>query len=110
MGGFSDITPGRAADGVAAIQMRAWHIMDTTVGGLPQDPDWGWGIADKIGVGLNPGDLKTEEHVGRAAFRRDPEIKDASVAIEEISLNRYRVTVHLETVRGPADIERDIGA
>ncbi len=108
MGGYSDLTPGRAADGIAAIQMRVWHIVETPVGGLPQDPDWGWGLQDQIGVGLAPGDLRTEEQVGRAAIRRDPEVKDAHVTITEFAPNRYRVKIRLETVRGPADIERDL--
>lgn len=108
MGGFEDLTPGRASDGIAAIQMRAWHCLETPIGGLPQDPTWGWGLPDKIGVGLAPGDLKLEEQIGRAALKKDPEIRNATVAITMLDSTRMRVSIHLETTRGPIDIERDL--
>lgn len=107
MGGFADLTPGRASDGVRAIQERAYRIIDTPVGALPQDPEWGWGLADQIGIGLAPGDLRVLEQVGRAAFKRDPEIVEATVTIT-LDGNRATVNAHLETMRGPADIERDL--
>lgn len=108
IGGFEDITPGRAADGIAALQMRAVHIIDTPPGGLPQDPEWGWGIRELIGENLGPGDLRLAEQVGRAAFRRDPEVKDATVTITPTGPASARVTVRLEAVGGIVDIERDI--
>jgi phage baseplate assembly protein W len=113
MGGAMDYTPGRAAEGLEAIRQRAAHILDTPRGALPQDPEWGIGIADWIGVGLLPGDLRTLEALAREAFRRDPEIDDAEVSIEllelpDTSAQAARVTVLLQTRLGATTIEATV--
>lgn len=107
MGGFEDLTPGRAADGIRAIEMRAWRIVESPVGSVPEDPDAGWGLSDKIGVGIAAGDIKTEEQIGRSALIRDPEILDASVTITP-AIGPWHVHIKLQTIRGPVDIERDL--
>lgn len=113
MGGFEDYTPGRTAEGIEAIRQRAYHILDTPPGGLPQDPEWGWGIRDLVGEGLQPGDLRTLEAIGREAFKRDPEIRDATVAITVLegdpgSITRARVDVALLTSLGATDIAVEV--
>lgn len=113
MGGAVDYTPGRTAEGLEAIRQRAAHILDTPPGALPQDPEWGWAIRDMIGVGLEPGDLRTAEAIGRDAFRRDPEIADAEVSIEllpmeETSQQRARISVVLKTQLGNTTVEATI--
>jgi phage baseplate assembly protein W len=108
MGGFDDITIGRSAVGVEAVRQRAYRILDTPPGALPQDPEWGWGIRDLIGVGLEPGDLRTQEAIGRAAFRRDPEVVDASVAITPVDVGRYRIDVTLSTAAGATTVSSEV--
>lgn len=105
MGGYEDLTPGRTASGVEAVRQRAYHIADTPPGSLPQDPEWGWAVRDLVGIGLEPGDLKTAEAIGREAFRRDPEILDASAPIEELAPGRARIPIALETTYGQATTE-----
>lgn len=110
LGGAVDYEPGRVAEGIEAIRQRAAHILDTPPGALPQDPEWGWGIREMIGVGLAPGDLRTAEAIGREAFRRDPEIEDAEVTIEllpmgETSQQRATIRVVLQTRLGETAIE-----
>lgn len=108
MGCAFDYTPGRTAEGLEAIRQRALHIIETPVGGLPQDPEWGWGIYDLVGLGLLPGDVRLHEALGREAFRRDPEIDDAEVSIEISTLNesqqRGTITVILQTRLGATTI------
>lgn len=113
LGGAVDYEPGRMAEGLEAIRQRAAHILDTPPGALPQDPEWGWGIREMIGVGLAPGDLRTAEAIGREAFRRDPEIDDAEVHIEleqlaDTSQQRGITTVILQTRLGSTTIEATI--
>lgn len=113
MGGFEDLTLGRAAEGIEAIRQRAYHILDTAVGGLPQDTEFGWPIRDAIGVGLAPGDLRTLEAIGRAAFKRDPEIREAlvTIALEDEVPGEPRegtVDVALETALGNTTITAEL--
>jgi len=107
MGGYEDLTPGRLADGIEAIRMRAFRIIETEPGQLPQDPEWGWGLRRYVGVPLGPADLELIAQIGRAAFRRDPEIQDARVTITQEGRVAH-VRAQLLTIRGPVDIERDI--
>lgn len=107
MGGYEDLTPGRTASGVEALRQRAYHLLDTPVGGLAQDPEWGWGIRDLIGIGLDADDLTTAAAIGREAFRRDPEILDASITFTEIAPNRYKVDIALSTVYGNTEISAE---
>lgn len=106
MGGFEDLTLGRAVEGLEAVRTRAYHILDTPTGGLPQDPEFGWPIRDAIGVGLAPGDLRTAEAIGRAAFKRDPEVFEALVTITPVTAlptndpQEYTVAVQLTTALG----------
>ena len=105
MGGAEDYTPGRTADGIEAIAQRAYHILDTPPGGLPQDPEWGWGLRDLIGQGLVDGDLRVHEAIGRAAFKRDPEILDADVAITLAADGHGTIRALLTTTLGETTIE-----
>lgn len=109
IGGYEDITPGRTADGVEALKMRVFHIIDTPPGALPQDPEWGWGLAQYIGEPVTDADIRLLAQIGRAAFRRDPEVHDATVEITVPSPGVARVNARLQTRSGIVDIERDIG-
>lgn len=108
MGGAEDVTIGRTATGVEAVRMRAYHILDTPPGGLPQDPEWGWAIRDMLGQGLEPGDLRTAEAIGREAFKRDPEILDAEVSITLTGERSGRIDVKLQTVYGDTSLTTEI--
>lgn len=115
MGGAVDYTPGRMAEGIEAIRQRACRIMDTPPGGLPQDPEWGWAIRDMIGVGFEPGDVRTAEAIGREAFRRDPEILDADVSLTLESVNdsnqqTWRIGVVLQTQLGNTTVDTTVTA
>ena len=108
MGGYEDLTPGRAAEGVEALKMRAVHIIDTSPGELPQDPEWGWGVRNYLGVNLGAGDLDLIAQVGRAAFRRDPEVSDATVSIAQTAPGRATIHVQLQTTLGDVTVETEI--
>lgn len=108
MGGAEDYTPGRSVEGVEAIAVRAYHILDTPPGALPQDPEWGWGIRDLIGKGLIDGDLRLHEAIGREAFKRDPEILDADVSIALGSDGHGTIRALLTTTLGGTAVEAAI--
>lgn len=108
LGGASDYSPGRTVSGVDAVAQRCAHILDTATGGLPQDPEWGWSLRDALGVGLDDGDLTTLAAIGREAFRRDPEVLDATVTITAQGGNAFLVQVRLETSYGATTLERQI--
>lgn len=112
MGGFTDVVFGRAVEGHAALACRVWHCVETPVGKLPQDPKWGWGLAQRLGDKVaGGGDLKTEANVGRAAIRRDPEVRDVSISITERSTGRYRVQIFVYPIEGlPFDIDRELSS
>lgn len=108
MGGYEDLTPGRAAEDVEALRMRAVHIIDTSPGELPQDPEWGWGARNYLGTNLGAGDLELIGQIGRAAFRRDPEVQDATVSIAQTSPGRATIRPQLSTTLGAVIVEREI--
>lgn len=108
MGGYEDLTPGRAADDVEALRMRAVHIIDTSPGELPQDPEWGWGVRNYLGTNLGAGDLDLIAQVGRGAFRRDREVQDATVTIAQTAPGRATIHVQLATTLGTVTVEREI--
>ncbi len=80
-----DLVPGRVASGVVAFLQRHIHIIDTPPGALPQDPEWGLGLARYVGARIAPGDLPRLEALARIAHLRDPETVDASVTITLLS-------------------------
>lgn len=109
IGGYEDITPGRPATGLDALRMRVWHIVETPVGRLPQDPTWGWGLRRRLGVKMTVGDLKTEASIGREAIRKDPEVQDATVVIDPIDGRRYRVRISITPrTGGTLEIDREV--
>jgi phage baseplate assembly protein W len=109
IGGYEDITPGRPATGLDALRMRVWHIVETPVGRLPQDPTWGWGLRRRLGTKTTAGDLKTEAAIGREALRKDPEVRDATVTIARLTDNRYRVLISVTPLEGGTlEIDREV--
>jgi hypothetical protein len=99
LAGYEDIIYGRTAPGNEALVMRVWHIVETPLGGLAQDPKWGWGLPSKLGS-KTTGDLRTEANIGRTAIRRDREVRDATVTITEVSAGRYRVEISISPLVG----------
>ena len=110
IGGFEDITPGRAAEGASALQMRVWHIVESPVGTIPQDPTAGWGLRKRLGS-KTTGDLRTEAAIGRAAIKKDREVREATVSItpNPSASNRYRVRISVTPIDGPPfTIDREV--
>jgi len=110
IGGFEDITPGRVAEEGNALAMRIWHLVESAPGTIPQDPAAGWGLPRRLGK-KTTGDMKTEANIGRAAIKRDREVRDATVMItpRSDSPNRYRVLIRVTPIEGPPfTIDREV--
>jgi hypothetical protein len=102
MAGLSDIIPGRTVRGGSALAARIWHIVISPKGSIPQDPTIGWGLPARLGTKASETSLKMEAAFGRDAIKRDPEVKDAVVTIEEESAGQYRVQITAIATDGAA--------
>lgn len=100
--GLSDMVPGRTVRGGSAIAVRVWHIVISPKGSIPQDPTIGWGLPLRLGTKATETSLKTEAALGRDELKKDPEVKDASVTIENESAGLYRVRITVMPTSGAA--------
>ena len=106
-----DIQPGRIATDATAFLQRHSHIIDTPPGQLPQDPEWGLGLARYLGARVGPGDIPQLQAVARVAHLRDPETVEAEVTITLLAPGRARYQARLFARDGViAELDQEVSA
>jgi len=108
MFGWDDVTPGRLAGDLDSVRQRLYRLTITPPGELPQDPEWGLGIQSYLARGMDLQDLRMLEARARAAYRRDPDVLDASATIRITGPRRAQIDVQAQTKFGPLEFAREV--